>query len=192
MSQEAFLAAVVQHLDAAGVPFMVTGSHGSSYHGQPRATNDLDLVIDPTPAQLDAFVAALGASYYVDANAARDAFSRRSMFNIIDFASGWKVDLIIRKERAFSVEEFRRRRMGTVRGCQVPVATPEDVILSKLEWDKLTPSDKQMRDALQVAQAKWATLDHDYLRKWATVLGVADKLLVLLEKAQQPQQRDQH
>jgi hypothetical protein len=187
MSQEAFLAEVADKLNAAGVPFMVTGSHGSGYHGQPRATNDLDLVIDPTAAQLDTFVASLGDDYYVSADAAREALSRRSMFNIINLKLGWKVDLIIRKNRPFSIEEFGRRQAGSIQGCQVPIVSPEDVILSKLEWDLITASDRQIRDALQVAMAKWTVLDQAYLHKWAPALGVLDKLNMLLQKAEQVQ-----
>ncbi len=98
------LARLVQLLDAAGIPFMVAGSFASTAHGMPRTTQDLDLVIDPpSVSELAAFVTSLvPTEYYVDAGAARDALKRRSMFNVIDLASAWKVDFIIRKDRAFS------------------------------------------------------------------------------------------
>jgi hypothetical protein len=187
MSQEALLAAISQRLDAAGIPFMVTGSHASSFHSRPRTTKDLDIVIDAQPAQLDVFVSSLGDGYYVSAEAAREALARRSMFNVIDFASGWKVDLIFRKNRPFSVEEFRRRQMGTMLGCQVPIASSEDVILSKLEWDKITESERQVQDALDVAVADWEQLDQGYMRKWGAILGVTDKLEMLLKRAEAAQ-----
>jgi len=183
MSQEEFLAQVAQCLELAGIPFMVAGSHGSSYHGQPRATNDVDLIIDPTAEQLDQFLALLGDGYYVSTEAAREALRRRSLFNIIDFAEGWKADLIVRKDRPFSVEEFRRRQMANFQGRPMPVASAEDVILSKLEWDKLTPSERQLQDALNVAVVQWPRLDQAYLRKWAPSLGVAEKLEELFRKA---------
>jgi hypothetical protein len=183
MNQEGLLADLVRLLQAAAIPFMVTGSHSSSFHGQPRTTNDLDIVIDPTAEQLDTFVAGLGERYYVSAEAAREALARRSMFNIIDFDSAWKADLIFRKDRPFSVEEFRRRRVASLHGCSVPIASAEDVILSKLEWDQITPSERQVQDALNVVLVQWPTLDQDYLRKWAAVLGVTAKLEILLQKA---------
>ena len=71
MNQEDFLAALAERLEEAGIPFMVTGSFGSSFHGEPRATNDIDLVIDPTLEQLDLFLALLGENYYVNPEAAR-------------------------------------------------------------------------------------------------------------------------
>ncbi len=65
-------------------------------HGMPRTTQDLDVVLDPpSPEALDALVRSLPPDeYYVDPDAARDALRRRSMFNVVDFASGWKVDFI--------------------------------------------------------------------------------------------------
>ena len=182
MTQEKFLARVAESLVAVGIPFMVTGSFGSSLHGQPRATQDVDLVIDPTAEQLENFLTRLGDRQYVSPEAARDALRRRSMFNIIDFEEGWKADLIIRKDRPFSVEEFQRRLVQLLHGVQTPVASPEDVILSKLEWNKLTPSERQVTDALSIVLVQGAKLDLVYLRKWAPHLGVAEKLEELLSE----------
>jgi hypothetical protein len=121
---------VAQLLEAAGIPFMVAGSFASTAHGLPRSTQDLDLVIDPPDAAaLEAMLASIPADrYYVDADAARDALRRRSMFNMIDLASGWKVDLIVRKNRAFSRDEFAQRMKMSVLGVPVFVASPEDTI----------------------------------------------------------------
>jgi hypothetical protein len=190
MTQEAFLAEVARCLETAGIPFMVAGSHGSSYYGQPRTTNDLDLVIDPTPEQLDRFLALLGDRYYFSPEAAREAFQQRSMFNVIDFDEGWKADLIIRKDRPFSVLEFDRRQLGLLHGCNVPIASAEDVILTKLEWNKITPSDRQLKDALNVVLGQWPRLDQAYLHKWAPALGVVDSLNDLLRKAEALQSPD--
>lgn len=133
------LGRVAQLLDAAGIPFMVAGSFASTAHGLPRSTLDLDLVIDPpSAATFEALLASISADeYYVDADAARDALRRRSMFNVIDLASGWKVDLIFRKNRTFSRGEFARRMKMSVLGVAVFVASPEDTIFAKLEWSKL-------------------------------------------------------
>src|SRR5260370_13171874 len=104
---------------------MVRGSIGSSFHGRHRATQDVDLVIDPTAEQLDVFVALIRDRYYVSPEAAHDALRRRSMFNIIDLKEGWKADLIIRKDRPFSVEEVQRRKIGTLQDRPMPVASAE-------------------------------------------------------------------
>jgi hypothetical protein len=184
MTQGDFLVAIAELLEQAGIPFMVAGSHGSSFHSQPRTTNDVAFVIDPTPAQLEQFLTLLEGRYYVSPDSAREALARRSMFNVIDFNEGWKADLIVRKDRPFSVEELRRRQPRTLFGKTVPIATAEDVILTKLEWNRITPSERQVRDALNVAAAQWPTLDRDYLRKWAAPLGVSEALEQLLRDAE--------
>ena len=189
MTQEEFLVRIAQYLETAGIPFMVTGSHSSSHYGQPRTTNDVDLVIDPTAEQLARFLDLLGDHYYVSRESAQEAFARRSLFNVVDFEEGWKADLIIRKDRPFSIEEFGRRRPRTLLGQLLPIASAEDVILAKLEWDAITSSERQLRDACNVAVVQWPTLDQAYLRTWASALGVAEKLEELLRKAQELQPR---
>src|SRR5262249_7801892 len=130
-------------LGTAGGPFMVAGSLASSYHRQPRATMDIDLVIDPTAEQLERFLVLLGEDEYASPESAREALQKRSMFNVIDLNGGWKADLIVRKDRPFSVAEFARRQAGAVGGQTLPVASAEDTILAKLEWDRITPSERQ-------------------------------------------------
>jgi hypothetical protein len=191
MNQESLLAHVAECLDAAGIPYMVAGSHASSFHGQPRATHDVDLVIDPTQAQLDRFLDLLGERYYVRREAAREALGQRSMFNLIDLTSGWKADLIVRKDRPYSLEEFRRREMRIVHGSPRPIASAEDVILTKLEWDRIMPSERQVQDALHVAVVQGSRLDLGYLRQWAAPLGVTARLEEVLRKAAELGQGEQ-
>ncbi|MCL0080462.1 hypothetical protein M1O54_03820 [Dehalococcoidia bacterium] len=166
---------------------MISGSLGSSLHGEPRATNDIDLIIAPTEKQLNIFIQSLGEDYYVSPEAAREAFRNRSMFNVIDYKAGWKADIIIRKGRPFSVEEFKRRIQGEIGGIQVFVVSPEDAILSKLEWSKASESERQFRDAQGIAVVQWETLDKEYLYKWARELNVKDLLENLLKNAERLQ-----
>jgi hypothetical protein len=187
MTQQEFLPWIAHCLESVGIPFMVTGSVAGTFHSQPRTTQDVDLVIDPTPERLEHFLTLVAKDAYVSPDAARDSLRRRSMFNVIDLTEGWKADLIVRKERPFSIEEFQRRQIGTVYGRPIPVASAEDVILSKLEWDKTTPSERQRQDALNVAVAQWVRLDQTYLRKWAQTLGVSDSLEAILQQARSVQ-----
>jgi hypothetical protein len=186
MNQDDFLLLLAQSLDGAGIPFMVVGSLASSYHGQPRSTNDVDLVIDPEPAALEQWLDQLGDAYYVSREAACDALRQRGMFNVIHLAEGWKADLIVRKNRPFSVEEFRRREQSTLGDRQVPIASAEDIILSKLEWNRISPSERQVRDAMNVAATVGDQLDQAYLRQWAEALGVTEVLEELLRSVTFP------
>ena len=98
-------------LDRSDIGYMLSGSFASAHYGVPRSTQDIDLVIEATPEKLAVFVESLSASeYYADLDAALGAHKRQSMFNVIDMATGWKIDMIIRKSRDFSREEFERRQ----------------------------------------------------------------------------------
>lgn len=173
MTVGALLSRVAAHLDAAGVPYMIAGSFASTYYGVPRSTHDIDIVIDPTGESLTALLAALpDEQYYVDRDTARDALRRRSTFNVIDFASGWKLDLIIRKARPFSVSEMSRRQLGELFGATVAIATAEDAIIAKLEWAKLSDSERQLRDVAGVVAVRAAALDVAYIETWVAELGL--------------------
>jgi hypothetical protein len=170
-----FLAVLAQALDGAGVPFMLAGSFASSMHGAPRATQDIDLVIDPTFESLDGLLALLPSErLYVDADVARDEFRRRGQFNVIDLDTGWKADFIFRKARRFSRSELDRRVTLNVLGLRVPVASAEDTILAKLEWAKLGESERQLRDVRGILEVRGGSLDRAYLERWLDELGVRD------------------
>lgn len=176
MNQDEFLVDMARRLEEASVPFMIVGSHGSSFHSQPRTTQDVDFVVDPTAEQLDAFLTSFDDRYYVNSATAREALANRSMFNVIVVEFGWKADMIVRKDRPFSVEEFQRRQWHSWHGRPVPIATAEDVILAKLEWSRITESERQVADAVAVAAVQKDRLDHSYLRLWANELDIVDRL----------------
>jgi hypothetical protein len=172
----AFLARLTSKLHRAGIPHMVVGSFASSFHGVPRSSQDLDLVIDPEPGSLQRFLADLPQDdYYVDSDTAIEALHRRGQFNVIDMATAWKADLIVRKARPFSIEEMRRRTEGDLLGERVFVASPEDTLLSKLEWAKLGGhSDLQLRDAAGILELRGDALDLAYIERWIAELDLGD------------------
>jgi hypothetical protein len=185
--QASFIQQVTAALERCGIPYMLAGSVASSFHGEPRATRDVDIVIDCNAESLHAFVADVqSAGWYASGEAATTALRTRSTFNVVDTDSGWKADLIIRKSRPFSEEEFRRRQVVDLLGENapaVPVATPEDTILAKLEWHRESGSTQQLRDAAGVAAVAGTSLDRDYLRRWADELGISDLLATAVPDA---------
>lgn len=150
---------------------MLTGSFASAHHGTPRATQDIDIVIAPTPDQLRALVQLLPESeYYVDLDEALQAHGQQTQFNMVDLATGWKVDFIIQKSRAFSRTEFERRQPIELHRLRLFVATAEDVIVAKLEWAKLGQSQRQIEDAAGVLRIQSETLDRAYIARWVSDL----------------------
>lgn len=191
MSWPEVLRRITTALDSAGIAYMLTGSFASVYYGSPRSTQDIDIVIVATPAQLRGFVASLPVGeYYVEVDAALEAHQRESLFNIIDKHTGWKIDLIIRKCRAFSHEEFSRRQSANVQGVSLYVASAEDVILAKLEWAKLAQSKRQIEDAAGILRIRGDSLDRPYLDKWIRDLGLGEEWNDAQQTARVPESRD--
>ena len=161
---------------------MLTGSFASAHYGVPRSTQDIDIVIEATDSQLRNFVRSLDRTqYYAELETALEAYRRESLFNVIDTQTGWKIDLIIRKGRPFSREEFGRRQL--VQELSVFVASPEDVIIAKLEWAKLGGSQRQIEDAAAVIRIQGETLDNSYLEKWIGELGLSDQWVLAKRSA---------
>ncbi len=99
---------------------MLTGSLAASYYAIPRATQDIDLVVEAFPASLPGLTDLLSsAGYYVSLAAAKEASAHEGQFNAIDPESGWKVDFILRKNRPFSISEFERRTRASALGLEL-------------------------------------------------------------------------
>lgn len=173
MTFASLLADVVTRLERSHVPYMITGSIAGSYHGEPRATHDVDIVIDPSDAQLAALVDELEAGgFYVDRQVARAAVADRTQFNAIA-RDATKVDFIIRRDRPFSRTEFSRRERADLLGTPAFVATAEDLVIAKLEWAAASGSDRQLRDIEAILSID-DKLDVDYIDRWAATLSLGE------------------
>ena len=150
---------------------MLTGSVASSAHGIPRSTRDIDIVIGPTRAQLLTLMQEFPSTrYYADDQQALQALANRSQFNVIDFATGWKVDFIIAQDSPYARTAFARRVRVDIAGTVVCIASPEDVLLAKLQWAKLGESDRQLQDAAGILHTQGDKLDLAYIETWVREL----------------------
>ena len=188
MPQPKLLTEVVTALDACGIQYMATGSIVSSLQGEPRATHDIDLVVQIRETQIEALVEAFPASdYYLDSDAIREALSERSMFNLIGLAEGDKVDFWVLTDDPFDKSRFGRRRQEELFGCRLWISSPEDTILAKLRWTLMSGgSEKQLMDALRVYEVQCPILDQSYLDQWAEALGATPLLARLRDEAEIP------
>lgn len=186
MSQQELVKKVVSVLDRAGIPYMLTGSIASSLQGEPRSTHDVDLVvlIDETnaPVLAEAFPA---PDYYLEEESILDAVKHRSMFNLIDTTGGEKADFWLLTEQPFDQSRFSRKYSEEFLGVKIQVSSPEDTILAKLRWAKLSGgSEKQFTDALRVYEVKQDELDQDYLEHWTQELDVETLWRRLINEAE--------
>jgi len=176
MTQEEVVAVVIDAIERSGLRYMLTGSFASNFHGVPRMTQDADVVVDGPESSMLRMVGFLGGDFYVSEDAAREACRHRGMFNAVHLGTGFKVDLVVRKDRSFSEEELRRSVSATLGGRQIRIASPEDTILSKLEWARDGHTERPYLDAAGILEVQGEGLDWSYLDRWADDLRVADLL----------------
>lgn len=182
---------VTKTLESMGIPYAVGGSLASSVHGVMRSTLDVDIVADRHLEHIQPLVAALSEDFYADDEMMKDDIEHQSSFNLIHYETAFKVDIFIRKSRAFDQMQLERRRISVIATDpeqRVYVTSPEDVILSKLEWYRMggEVSDRQWRDTpigAGVLKIREGELDLAYLRQWAKELKVHGWLERALEKA---------
>lgn len=167
------LALIDQRLGAEGFPYMLTGSFAHAHYATPRMTRDLDIVVQISEAGINRLVAAFADDFYIDADAVRSAIRSQTLFNLMHLESGLKVDFIVRKTSAFRQTEFERRRRVPLGQLEVWIVSREDLILSKLVWARETGSEQQRRDIRDLLAG---VADMDYIRTWATALGVGPLL----------------
>jgi hypothetical protein len=168
---------------ACGIRWAVGGSLASTAYGEPRATNDIDIVALLTLALIPQFISELGSSFYADADMAKEAVTRRSCFNIVDNLSLTKIDIFIPERGSMGEGQLLRVKNLSLFAstAPIPVLAAEDTILQKLRWYKLgnEVSDRQWRDILSVLRSVGPVLDMGYV----TDVAQENDLAVLLNRA---------
>lgn len=158
----------VEALEALQVPYQIGGSVASSAQGLPRATLDVDLVADVRPSHVAPLVERLEDRYYIDGDMIRQAIRAHTSFNIIHLDTALKIDVFAIKPGAYDLTSFQRRYQGTLGDAPDStffyLASPEDVILNKLEWYRKGGgvSDRQWQDILGIMRVQGQRLDRAY------------------------------
>ena len=189
---EAFVR-ILEVLDLLEIEYLVGGSLASSAHGIPRATRDVDFIVQLHANHVDEFARLLGTDFYVDGQTIRDALALGRSFNVIHFATSYKFDFFPAGTDPFKRTELQRRMFvesAPLGGEPVEwaLATAEDTILSKLAWFRAggETSERQWNDLRGVLRISGPRLDREYLAAWAARLGVADLWQRLLSELPSP------
>jgi len=183
---------VVEALESLEVPYLIGGSLASSLHGSSRATLDADIVADLDAKDVESLHSKLCAEFYLDLEAMREAIRQRGSFNAIHLETAFKIDVFLPRDRPFDRMEFERRQRYEVSTSPIRsayFASPEDVVLAKLEWylSGGEVSDRQWNDILGVLKVQAERLDRHYLQQWAQRIGVRD----ILDRALRQSEGDQ-
>jgi hypothetical protein len=164
---------IIEVFENLSIPYLVTGSVASMAYGEPRLTNDIDIVANINLSHIPALLASFPAEeYYIDGEMIKDAILRIGQFNIIHPSSGLKVDVIIKQDIPFDQSRFKRVRKIYPGPYPADFASPEDVIIKKMEYYKMGGSDKHLRDITGIFKISGESLDREYISQWATKLDL--------------------
>jgi hypothetical protein len=171
-----------QRLDRLEVPYFVGGSVASSAHGNPRQTNDVDIIVRLAASHAARFADEFERDFMLSRQSIEETLETNEpyrSFQIINFDSLVRIDCFVPLDEPFANSEFERRQLQDVfPGLKVYVASPEDVVLRKLLWFQLggKVSDRQWNDIVGVLEVQKGRLDEAYLDSWADRLGIRDML----------------
>lgn len=172
MSEELkILKEVAEKLNRAAIPYMVSGSVAMNFYAHPRMTRDIDIVIVLSEDNIKTFIDLFKDSFYLEEETVMNEVRRLGMFNLIHSKYIIKLDFILQKNDEFSVKEFGRRKEIDVEETKISIISPEDLILSKLNWAKDSFSEIQLRDVGNIRNMV-EDLDIQYINEWVDKLGL--------------------
>ena len=180
MTEQEFAVDAICRLNRSGVSYLLTGAMASNYWGMPRTTHDLDFVVQLSAETIPGLLREFRDDFYLDDQAVHAALAPPYQFNAIDNRSGFKIDFWMLRPDPFEMSMFQRRLSVQLLRERAWIATAEDIILQKLRWDSLTPSQQQVADAAGVVAVQSGHLDRIYLQRWANELGINENLNRLL------------
>lgn len=176
---------LIKTFNELSIPYYIGGSLASSIYGMPRTTLDADIVANISLNQITSLKIKLENEYYIDENIIKDAIKNSSSFNLIHLETSLKIDIFVYKDDLYQQNAIERRVEDTLvendRSSKFCFATPEDIIINKLNWYKMGDkvSERQWLDVIGVIKIQMDSLDKEYLKKWSKKL----ELIELLEKA---------
>lgn len=174
MDQTDLLQQVIPRLDQAGFRFMLVGSYGSSIYGEARFTQDIDIVIELKPDDIDPFCSLFSSEeFYLSKSAIVDAIQHHFTFNVIHPSSGNKLDFMLPSNNAWGQSQLdRRQAVELLPGFTTYVASPEDLILGKLWYHHQGGGDRHLRDIAGMLKVSKKLIRQDEVTRWAKFLGV--------------------
>lgn len=176
MTADEAVVAVIDALDAAGIPYMIVGSLASNVHGIPRSTRDADLVVEADPSGWDRLGRALPASLRLHPQGSFEAVTGTVRYLIELSASPFVCELFALSDDPHDRERFRRRQQIRVLGREASVASVEDMIVTKLRWAVEARRAKDRDDVRNMVAVRGDSLDWRYIRQWCTVHRTLDQL----------------
>ncbi|HUO10513.1 MAG TPA: hypothetical protein VM008_19570 [Phycisphaerae bacterium] len=181
MNPNEIVAKVIAALHRSKIPFMIVGSFSSNVYGVERTTQDADFVMQLEPHSISKLIQELGPDFKLDPQLGFETVTMTSRYVASHIDPLFKIEFFLISDDAHDLERFSRRRMGQLHGNQLPLPSPEDVIVTKLRWSKGGKRTKDIEDVKNVLAVQTpANLDLPYIRHWTTQHGTRELFEKLL------------
>lgn len=177
MEEKKIFLRMITALETLKIPYMVSGSVASILYGEPRLTNDIDVIVALKKTDVSALRNNFPAEefYVPQEETIFEEIKRKGQFNIIHIPSAIKMDCIILKETEFDLEQFKhRKKIPFISNKKAFTSSPESIILNKLLFYKQGGSEKHIRDIVGILKVSGNIIDKDYIKEWTRTLKVDD------------------
>ena len=187
MELQKLLKHLINAFESLNIKYFVTGSMASIFYGEPRFTNDIDVVADIREEQIPGLLKFFSEDeFYLSEDAIRDAIRHNYQFNIIHPSSGLKIDIVISKKDDFDNSRFKRiKRITPIEETQANFSSPEDIVIMKMKYYKEGESEKHIRDILSILKISGNIIDRDYINLWARKLNLLNIWNAILNKLEE-------
>lgn len=185
MNQTEALIRFIGDLNSLKIPYMITGAYAVSYFGLPRATHDLDIVVEIMPADIAKVCRKFAKEYIVDKDMVENAVRYSTHFSIVRAKGDLKVDFWVLKDKANERARFKRCKKISLFGESTHIISAEDMILTKLEWFKRSKNTKHFDDVVGIIKIQAEKLDMSYITGLLDKLGIKKYWQTAVEKAKQ-------
>lgn len=173
MTADEAVVAVLDAMDAAGMPYMIVGSLASNFHGIPRSTRDADFVVELPSGSLDRLSGALPPGLTLQRQPAFETVTGTTRHVVTLGGSPFVCELFVRSDDAHDRERFSRRQRVHVLNRVAFVATAEDMIVTKLRWADAAHRAKDVDDIRNIVAVRGPDVDWTYVQRWSAEHGTA-------------------
>jgi hypothetical protein len=163
-----FLRRLIGFFEQYNIQYMLSGSVAMSIYVLPRSTKDFDFIVHLKPTDAVTLLDYFKEGYYCNEDSVKAAIRSGGMFNVIDYQSGYKADMIVLRKEPFRQEEFKRRKEVAFMNMKIHIVSAEDLLISKIIWIQELQSDIQKTDIKELG--KMTGLDRTYINYWISSL----------------------
>jgi len=184
MGQRDILLDIAKTLAVCDVPYLLTGSFAVAYYGYPRATHDIDFIIevaDPDRSHVPAAIKILGNAYISDSEHIHNHLAAGREFNLYHKDEGIKVDFWVVKANEFA-QKYLRKHTIKLNNYRIPLISPEDLLLTKLLWCKEIMSERHFRDCVGIWKVQGNKLDKNYIEAHVSKLDLNDLIRLVSQE----------